>query len=987
MADAAAAACNALASCWPDASRAVVVLPELRAAPGFKRALGAAAKAGGHASVLPPLVITLNAWLEGVKDNAVEAASSSGALPAVTAPPELPRAARIAALHQVLKARGWFGGAPPWQTCAAILELADELSAVLPEPLSETGFSALIARHYRAAAARVAAPEAKLVLEVWRSFAPGLARRQRLQALAASAAGPVVWISTRTGGVLDAEQRRVLDACAAHLPVTLIAPRALPVWLATAWAAPGPASLMQRAQTMQQAGDVSASAAAAQEAGDVSAGTATLVPSAVELIAAHSLEGEAAAVAAQVKTWLAAGCKSIALIAFDRLTARRARALLERDQILIADESGWKLSTTSAATCAMRFADAVMSGFHQRDLLDWLKSPYAFGDIDVGSRKAAVALIERAIGKSNVLAGLGAVRRAVLALEAEVDTSGAVEQTQPAIPAIPAIPTTPSTTAALALALLARLDTAARPWRRRSAPPGEWFALLSDTLRDLGALEPLAQDLAGQGVLELIEDLRRQLTEHAATACSIAEWRACFAAELEAAVFRDSSIDSPVLLTSLGGARLRQFDAVLMIGADASHLAAAGDDGLFLSTRLRTELKLTTPHLRQEELQDDLGTVMSSSPRVTVTWQASKRGDANPLAPWFERLDALNIAAGRGSLIRMASRATPQSAHGGLEGEAGARLSVASSPASNLPAGAAPAPRAAALTPARVSVSAYGSLIACPYQFFARHLLRLNEPDEVREEFEKRDYGEWVHKLLNRFHQRFPRITGVPRAELAAALATLADEVFAPAIAFNFLSTGWKLRWLALADSYLDWQQAREEEGWTWQEGETTGALEIALTHSAPQITGAQPCSELQANAAITLTGRLDRIDVRRDGAIDILDYKTQSRAVLNNKLAEAGEDVQLAAYRLLKMEAGVAQAAFVSLDGTRVHTVHENEAHLPEDEWQRISTLFGAMQGNAPLPANAIDAVCSYCEMRGLCRRDYWRDDMHGGAALEGTT
>ena len=910
---AAASACDALGALWPDASAAVIVLPELRAAPGFKRALGAVVAQRGYASVLPPRITTFDAWQESVALDTVP----------------LPRAARIATLHQLLKGRRWFGGAPPWQTCGAILDLADELSQSLPEAPADANFIDLIGRHYRAAAARVAAPEAKLVLEVWRAFAPGAAQRTRLQTLAGRLNAPLIWISTRPGGALADGERRFLDACAARVPVTLIAPDALPAWLNIAWADPDGASLAERASTTTL----------------FSASSKTLpiqtspIPG-LELIAAHSLESEAGAVAARVNAWLQEGRTSIALIAFDRLTARRARALLERDRILLADESGWKLSTTSAATCAMRLVDAIISGFHQRDLIDWLKSPFVFGDVAAAERKAAVALIATAIGRSNVLAGLATVRHAVQDLSADTGT---------------------------ALTLLTRLESAARPWRRRSAPLAEWFALLLATLRDLGALAPLAQDLAGQGVLGLMEDLRGQLEHHSGAVCGIAEWRQCFAAELEAAVFRDSEIDSPVVLTSLAAARLRQFDAVLLIGADAAHLGTAAKDPLFLSTRLRAELKLATPPQRQAQLQDDLGMLIAASGTVAVTWQASLRGDANPLAPWFERLDALSIAAGRGSLIRPAP---PRIATGHV---ADARESP-EPPAQPT----APAPRAAVLTPAAVSVSAYGSLIACPYQFFARHLLRLNEPDEVREEFEKRDYGEWVHRLLNRFHQRFPRISGVPHDELKAALAGLADEVFAPAIAFNFLSTGWKLRWMALADSYLDWQQQREDAGWFWHAGEAKADIEIGLRDASMA-----DVAESAANTnSIRLAGRLDRIDTNHAGAIDILDYKTQSRQALQKKVAEAGEDVQLAAYRLLKMEAGAAQASFVSVDGVRVETVAENPRHLPEHEWQRISHLFGAMKAGVPLPANAIDAACNYCEMRGLCRRDYWRSAAPEAAA-----
>ena len=52
------------------------------------------------------------------------------------------------------------------------------------------------------------------------------------------------------------------------------------------------------------------------------------------------------------------------------------------------------------------------------------------------------------------------------------------------------------------------------------------------------------------------------------------------------------------------------------------------------------------------------------------------------------------------------------------------------------------------LIPLRVSVSAYASLVACPYRFFARHVLGLCAMDEVAEDMGKGEYGELVHRVL-----------------------------------------------------------------------------------------------------------------------------------------------------------------------------------------------------------------------------------------------
>jgi len=60
--------------------------------------------------------------------------------------------------------------------------------------------------------------------------------------------------------------------------------------------------------------------------------------------------------------------------------ARRVRALLERAQISVRDETGWRLSTTSAAAAVMRWYDLVADDLYWRDLLDWLKSSFTLSE-------------------------------------------------------------------------------------------------------------------------------------------------------------------------------------------------------------------------------------------------------------------------------------------------------------------------------------------------------------------------------------------------------------------------------------------------------------------------------------------------------------------------------------------------------------------------------------------------------------------------------
>lgn len=260
----------------------------------------------------------------------------------------------------------------------------------------------------------------------------------------------------------------------------------------------------------------------------------------------------------------------------------------------------------------------------------------------------------------------------------------------------------------------------------------------------------------------------------------------------------------------------------------------------------------------------------------------------------------------------------------------------------------------AELIPTRISPSGYNALVACPYQYFARHVLHLNELDEVREDLDKRDYGTWVHAVLQRFHEQIPQLAQHDRDEAEAVLRRVSDEVFATGLAHDYLAQAWLLRWQALIPAYLDWQLQNEEAGWRYQGSEVP--FEIVIADS------------------LQLRGRLDRVDTYIDepDRLAVLDYKTQSVAVLKSKLKEPGEDVQLACYARA-VAAGA--AAFVSLEDDTVLAVSpmDDIPDLAQLNIERLQSVFEEMRKGAGLPAHGAEKICGYCEMRGLCRRGEW--------------
>ena len=948
-------------------------------------------------------------------------------------PASLPDSERLALLHEALRQRGWFDDGARWAIAGELAALFDELTAaavVLPD--DEDALATQLADAY---ALRVSAPlnfEARLVVELWRALAavgrPDLAsqRRLRLARLAEQAARPLLVL-------LDAAPEEALDPAESEfllrwgerqpLAVHYPAPRAagatpLQSVLAAAWPEKGAAESGARAAVVSSAQLLAGAAADGPAAGGVvaagvvaegadwqaTAGTAAvahvqsfaepteeLAPLAeraerlraalpasplagrLALVAASGREAEAEAAVAQVLAWIDAGCRRIALISQDRLTARRVRALLERENVLVADETGWKLSTSRAAACVDALLETVAGNAYHRDLLDLLKSPFVFAEPVAAeersapsgeAREAAVFALEAALRAASARNGLPRMRRALREHAAECNAAAT----------------------ALAQQLLDRVEAAATLLADRPAPLARWLERLQKALDALGARAALAADPAGQALFTLLETRRDELATNAAS-FAFASFRDWLNREFEAGSFRDASISSPIVLTPLNAVALRRFDAAIVLGGDARKLCP-GEGGSFFNAAVRRELGLRTHDEAQREMRRDLELLLASVPRVVVVWQSEIDGEANLLAPEFDLLSALHALAWGDDLRRAPLPwLAPALARGELDGKPdsvpGARRAAVVAPV---------APPA--LMPQRITVSAYASLVACPYRFFARHVLGLGEVDEVLETVGKRDYGALVHRVLEIFHAGQPRVAALDPAAARAALLAITDQVFGPAIEENALALGWCIRWRQRIDAYLDWQRQREAAGWRWQQAETPVRRQFVLPDGSP----------------LELRGRIDRIDRSDDGSA-LLDYKTQSVKTIRDTLAD---DLQLPAYALLcggvaaaeaaevanaasaadpfppedlhgeaansaQTQPGpVVEAAYVALDDDAIAALAAADGDTDalqaaaQAHGERLVNAFAAMRAGAPLPAHGVETVCRWCEMAGLCRREH---------------
>lgn len=870
-----------------DFSEMQVILPTFSHALHWRvaltQALGAMALVSG---CIAPRINTLTGWL------ALQGAES-----------QVNDSDRLMQLYAQLRQHGWLKKMfsahrntdllPLAQT---LLALADELTLALLPAMEATQGDAdarwQAALEQLAPSARsMLSDEAQLVWSIWKSQLddadPYARRYARMRALVKSAEqgdrslAPLIWISPVAPEPMEQAFLEDYGRYAEVQPVVLD------------WRGPDIASLYQRAWPELCDGPLPSAA------DDLF--TLPMAAPTLELCPAGSLEDAALQGAQIVLNWLRQGKREIAVVAQDRVSARRLRALLARAQVGVADETGWKLSTTRAAAALAAWCEVVAARGATAALLDLLKSPFVFASM--ADKAAAVMQIEWQLRRQK----MSGEWRHILALFERSSSSADCLQT--------------------VVQQVVVFDG-----RKTLAGWRDCARQLLDALDMRSAFE---QDAAGRQVLQLLETLGEGTGS--GELFSFAEWRALLNLQLDAVTFIPSLSDRRVVMLPLNGARLRHFDAVLVIGADAEHLPSQPQETLFFSNAVRHELGLATRQSRQRQQLRDFTELLCANRAVVLCWQTHKNGEPNPVSPWLARLQLCLTKAGMTPLREL-------------------RLDLPALPVPTMPV-IMPAPAAPDLLPAKLSASTYHRFVACPYQFFAKSMLRVSVMDEFSDLPEKRDYGTWLHAILRAYHEtvRDRQIELEQRAELLAAIS---EQVFGVALGQYPAALGYAARWQKVMPAYLEWANAHEAQGWHF-------------------VVGEEPLRQMLAwpGGGIELHGHLDRIDENRDGACAVLDYKTRSLPSLVAKLKNA-EDYQLPFYGLLsgaQLIAGHYVALETFKDQTGAVAAPDFERRQL-DLQQQIVTLMQAVQQGARLPANGIEAVCQYCDVRGLCRKGAWQ-------------
>lgn len=642
-----------------------------------------------------------------------------------------------------------------------------------------------------------------------------------------------------------------------------------------------------------------------------------------EVAVCQDFEDLAQATAAAVIGHLNQGRTPVALAALDRVLVRRVRALLDEAGVGLSDETGWTLATAPEAAAMMDLLRAATPRAAMDEFLSLLKSVMCQRLRSMVGDEALAALESRCRRDR--------VREVAEMPESRLDT------------------------AAARLWGLCRYALAPLREAPSRQPLADWLAQLAEVVRRLGIQDVLEQSAAGAQMLDALW-LRRQPWPDSAHEVAVRnasltqpEFVRWVSATLEAAQFMPAAaLQAQLVITPLARTMLRPFAAVVVPGVDAQTLGPVPPAPVLLGEPLAARLGLPA----MDDKRAAMGAAFAQLLRApALTLLRSRAKGSEPLAPspLLERLAMAWSGDGGAGLQCWVDAREPDP----IEQTPRHRPGV------SLPS----------MRPVSLSASAIESLRNCPYQFFARCLLGLGEAPELEAELEKRDYGNWLHAVLNRFHET--RRDASSESTDEALLWKLAEQERERMgiKAAEFLP--YQAAFGPFITKYLKWLSAREQAG--------------ALYHAGEQRREMQPFAAMSpALAPIRLHGRIDRIDAvaseagSEAAAWQLIDYKTGNAKDLQAKAEEGPEDTQLAVYAVLAAQDGrPVEAMYLALDDkdALVEVVHPDVQHSAAVLTEGLAADLLAMQQGQPLPALGEGRACSFCDVRGLCRRDDWRD------------
>ena len=605
----------------------------------------------------------------------------------------------------------------------------------------------------------------------------------------------------------------------------------------------------------------------------------------IGLIEASDEIEEALAIALAMRETLETPGKTAALVTADPVLGRRVAVELGRWSIAIEDSAGRPLAMSPPAVLARLALAAADPQARAVDLAALLRHPLCRLGVAEPSRSDLVTAIE--------IAGLrGPQQRGVADLVRRLDDKAAAPLADRRRDPAP-LARLDGERLAAAAGHARRLATALAGLR---ADDGTALPLRTLALAHRAALDALlegAEDGAGPGgwpddpagrMLASLFD-RIALAAQPGPLITLADYSGIFETLTQEALVRPEGGGHPRLsIRGLLEARLLDTDRVILGGLNDGVWPPETAADPFLNRAMRMALGLQPPERRTGQTAHDFAMLLGAG-EVLLTRARKVEGQPMVASRFLRRLLAFT---GKDGEEAMRSRGQPY-----------CDWALAIDRPDRTVACACPSPRIIpALMPSRLSLTEIETLYRDPYILFARHVLGLDVLPPLDAEIDGRDRGTAVHQAL----ADYVRLTSDAEPEDGARLLrALARQAFA-AIERSAPETA--AFWWCRFDAVVPWLVTQDRT-------ERVAGERLFIEESG------RLGLDLAGGHRLVLSTRSDRIALRPDGSLAIIDYKTGSAP--SRKTVASGLAPQLPLTAALAAAGAFPALGRHSLDGLKL--------------------------------------------------------------------
>ena len=358
-------------------------------------------------------------------------------------------------------------------------------------------------------------------------------------------------------------------------------------------------------------------------------------------------------------------------------------------------------------------------------------------------------------------------------------------------------------------------------------------------------------------------------------------------------------------------ARLTQFDITIIGEVNEGFWPASPASDMWMSRQMREDFGLPDKERAIGVCAADFAHLLNSK-EVYLTRAARLDGAPTAKSRWLLRLETVLTAllGKRESIYNLYDRQYVSWAKFAERAETLKPIS-------------APQPRPTVeKRPLQLSASNIDSLFRDPYTIFAKYILQLYPLDDLDRRFDRRDYGNIVHKTVELFNRRYG--ASMPK-NAKEELLRLGEEQFKAAN----IPTPIRVFWWPKFEQTADWLIATEQN---YRQNITAIYNEIEGKMKWP----------LSNGTTFTLTGKADRIDITDDGMLHIIDYKTGSGGYPQSlREMKLGYAPQLPTEALIALNGGYADiSAHMPINTLAYWLLGKDTKELKEEEVSQVISL-----------------------------------------------